>query len=269
MIVQSNDSLMKAIVSQSISSDIQITNDFLQVIQYLYRHAVFKNILDIVVTKCTTGQLTFKVQNMKLFDFDAGNCLTMVDDLGYADAKRKKYIITIKKVASDVIMHEIGHMLEQELDHVINLKDFASTLMYEIYNIGGKQLHMKSIVESLFVEQVKSYPSSQHFSELFARFFQFFAGANELSFQSSLGARYTLQNAISTFPRTLEFLDSKLADSWKTLIDPKIAAESEKYSQTSFNSNINWADKRVKPSNIGTITSSRWKVKSNKEDPFQ
>jgi hypothetical protein len=260
---------MKAIVSQSTAADLHITNDFLQVIQYLYRHAVFKNILDIVVTKCTIGQLSFRVQNMKLFDFDAGSCLTMVDDLGYADAKRKKYLITIKKVSSDVIMHEIGHMLEQELGHIISMKDFASTLMSEIYSIGGKQLHMKSIVESLFVEQVKSYPEAQHISELFARFFEFFAASNELAFQSSLAARYTLQSAISTFPRTLEFLDSKLSDSWKTLIDPKIAAESEKYLQTSSNSNINWADKRVKASNVGATTSSRWKVKSNKDDPFK
>lgn len=271
MIVERNDSLMNAIVTRSVSSDNQIINDFLQIIQYLYKHNIFKNILDIVVTKCTVGQLTFKVQHSKFFDLDAGNCLTMIDDQGYADIKthRKKYIITIKKVASDVIMHEIAHMLEQELNHIINLKDFANTLMYEVYSIGGQHLHMNSIVQSLFVEQVTSYPSSQHLSELFARFFQFFAAANELAFQSSLSARYSLQNAISIFPRTLEFLDSKLSDSWKVLIDPKIAAESAKYSQSSFNNKPEWADKRIKASNVGSTTGSRWKVKSNKEDPFK
>lgn len=264
------DRLMTAIINNSVAADDPMMFDFLMVVQHLYQHSIFKNILDIVVTKCSLGQLQFKIQDAKFFDLDAGNCLTMVDDKGcttdYKKNYKKKYLITIKKIACDVIIHEIAHMLEKELSHLINLPAFASTLMYEVESL--KVIHMQSLVKSLFVDQVKSYPQSQHFSELFARFFQFFAGANEVSFQSSLGSRYKLQDAVSVFPKTLELLDSQLSNDWGDLIDPQVAKDSVKYSQASLEYKERWVGKRV-PMPKATSAAKKWNIKSNKEDPFK
>ena len=241
-----------------------LTNDFMKIFHHLYSQPIFKNILDIVVTKCSLGQLKFVVQDAKFFDIDAGNCVTMVDDQGMADTRRRKYIITIKKLACDVIMHEIGHMLEHELSHLLNLGRFASTIMYEI---NSAPIHMQALIKSLFIEQLKGYPESQHIGELFARFFQFFAGANEFAFQSSLGSKYHLRDAISTFPRTLELLDAQLSSAWSDLIDPKIAADSAKYNQNP--SEQQWADSKVKSRQFGNTSSNRWGIKSNKDNPFK
>lgn len=264
-----DDVLMNAVICRSECSDEVMLVSFIQILQHLYRHSIFKNILDIVVTKCSLGQLKFRVHDAKFFDLDAGNCLTMVDinSPGDSVSTRKKYLITIKKVACDVVIHEIAHMLEKELYHLVNFHVFASMLMYEVNNIS--QIHMKNIVKNLFVDQVNSYPQSQHISELFARFFQFFAGANEVAFQSSLGERYRLQDAINVFPKTLELLDSQLVNGWKELIDPEIAKHSSQYFATSFESKEQWADRRIKSSAMGSTTASRLGIKSNKEDPFK
>lgn len=264
-----DDVLMNSVISHSECSDELMLGSFLQILQHLYKHSIFKNILDIVVTKCSLGQLKFRVHDAKFFDLDAGNCLTMVDDGGAAStgSVRKKYIITIKKVACDVIVHEIAHMLEKELSHFLNLSIFASTLMYEVNDIN--QIHMKNIVKTLFVDQVSSYPQSQHMSELFARFFQFFAGANEVAFQSSLGERYRLQDAINIFPKTLQLLDSQLASGWLDLIDPEIARRSSQYVTGSFDTKEQWADTRIKSSVRASTAASRWGIKSNKADPFK
>ncbi len=260
---------MHAVAHHSECFDEVMLGNFIQILQHLYKHNIFKNILDIVVTKCSLGQLKFRVQDAKFFDLDAGNCLTMVDDSGIINpgSIRRKYIITIKKVACDVIIHEIAHMLEKELSHLVSLPMFASTLMYEVNNIN--QIHMKSIIKSLFVDQVNSYPQSQHMSELFARFFQFFAGANEVAFQSSLGERYRLQDAINSFPKTLQLFDSQLASGWQDLIDPEVARQSSHYITPSSETKEQWADKRIKSSSSVSTTASRWGIKSNKEDPFK
>ena len=264
MLKEVNNYSLQVVNSVSSSVDSRLTGDFMKIFQHLYSHSVFKNILDLVATKCSLGQLRFVVQDAKFFDIDAGNCVTMVDDQGIADTKRRKYVITIKKLACDVIMHEIGHMLEHELSHLINFGQFASTIMYEI---NSAPIHMQSLVKSLFIEQLKGYPESQHVGELFARFFQFFAGANEFAFQSSLGSKYNLRDAISTFPRTLELLDSQLSNAWSDLIDPKIAADSAKYSQNP--SKQQWADSKVKSMQFGNSSSNRWGIKSNKDNPFK
>jgi len=256
-----NNYSLRIVNQVSNSLDPVLVEGFMKILQHLYSQAIFKNILDIVATKCSTGQLNFIVQDAKFFDIDAGNCVTMVDDKGATDKKQhRKYVITIKKLACDVIMHEIGHMLEHELSHLLNMGKFASTIMYEI---NSTPIYMEALVKSLFVEQLKGYPESQHIGELFARFFQFFAGANEFAFQSSIGAKYSLRDAMLTFPRTLEFLDSQLSNSWSDLIDPKIAAESLKYSQSP--SKPQWVDAKVKSRQFGNTSNNRWGVKSNKD----
>lgn len=254
------DYSLKVVNNASNSLDSRLTDDFMKIFQHLYSQTIFKNILDIVATKCSIGQLKFIVQDAKVFDIDAGNCVTMIDDKGSVDGKRRKYIITIKKLACDVIMHEIGHMLEDELCHLLNMGQFASTIMYEI---NSTPIYMEALVKSLFVDQLKGYPESQHIGELFARFFQFFAGANEFAFQSSIAAQYNLRDAMLTFPRTLQFLDSQLSTAWSDLIDPRIAAESLKYSQNT--SNKKFVDVKVKSQQFGNTTGNRWGIKSNKD----
>ena len=257
---------LDVITKSSSSLDPGLTNDFMKIFQHLYSQSIFKNILDIVVTKCVLGQLKFVVQDARFFDIDAGNCVTMIDDQGIVDStkKQRKYIITIKKLASDVIMHEIGHMLEHELSHLLNLGQFASTIMYEI---NSAPLHMQSLVKSLFIEQLNGYPQSQPIGELFARFFQFFAGASEFAYQSSIGAKYNLSSGISVFPRTLELLDVQLSSAWSDLIDPKVASDSVKYSQNP--SKQQWSDAKVKSMQFGNTSGNRWGVKSNKNNPFK
>ena len=251
---------LKVVNKASTSIDQSLVDGFMKILQHLYSQAIFKNILDIVATKCSIGQLHFVVQDAKFFDIDSGNCVTMIDDNGPFDIKRRKYVITIKKLACDVIMHEIGHMLEHELSHLLNMGKFASTIMYEI---NSTPIYMKALVQSLFIDQLKGYPESQHIGELFARFFQFFAGANEFAFQSSIAAKYSLRDAMLTFPRTLEFLDKQLSDSWNDLIDPKIAAEGLQYSQNP--SKEQWVDVKVKSKQFGNTSNNRWGVKSNKD----
>ncbi len=281
------DTITNLVLNKCITNDNNLIANFLSIFQHLYQYEIFKNILDIVVTKCATNQLHFKLQDSRFFDLDAGNCLTMVEDEGYVSLpsqhtyvsgnstqlriRKKKYIITIKKMSCDVIIHEIGHMIEQELSSVLNLKQFSDVIMYEIYTPNTTSMHLHDLLNSVFVGQLKGYPQSQHTSELFARFFQVFAGANEVAFQSSLGSRYRLCDVIAVFPKTIALLEEQLAGNWNELVDQTISMESKKYLRNISDMKEQWTDRRITATHQQSDVKSKWSknIKSIKSDPFK
>ncbi len=122
-----------------------IKNRFIEHIKHLYQYSIFKNILDLVATKVSQNSLKFNIKEKSNFDLDEGNCKTIYEPLldSYLNNFRqdRRYVITIKKIAYNVIIHEIAHMVEKELN--LDLKYFIKALHDDFENINSNLIIVK------------------------------------------------------------------------------------------------------------------------------
>lgn len=223
-------------------------------IKYLYACEIFKNILDIVATKAQQGQLIFKVQDQEFFAMDEGNCRSVVyENSGgiFGFAKKKRYVITIKKISTDVIIHEIAHMVEQELELIglFHGDKFAKVIMQDFVNIPqniGNPALQEAIRQIMFIE-LEGYTKDHHISELFARFFQMFAMSKELLYDLQHIAKYDISQLGRAFPATIAYFNQEFAHYWRDLIDQNIAIASQSYIKdlAELNKGNLWAGRRI------------------------
>ncbi|MSO13754.1 hypothetical protein [Rickettsiales endosymbiont of Trichoplax sp. H2] len=246
-----------------------IKNRFIEHIKHLYQYSIFKNILDLVATKVSQNSLKFNIKEKSNFDLDEGNCKTIYEPLldSYLNNFRqdRRYVITIKKIAYNVIIHEIAHMVEKELN--LDLKYFIKALHDDFENINSNLIIVKNSIDEILIKQVSKYNVEQQNSELFARFFQLFAESREISgFQSQY--KYSIQDisgVLSNSTRWIEFTLSKLISA---RLDINIVNSSKKFLKDMKNINHKWAKQKVqKLHNSNKNKLSKWTkaVKSIKD----
>lgn len=205
-------------------------------IQHLYKFAIFKNILDLMATKVHAKQLSFVVRDAQIFELDNGNCKTMTSDHGMMAnimqslRRKKKYIITIKKIASDIIIHEVSHMVEHELGDSFEPTAFARAVGQDIHTMNTYKIGtplLRQTIMSVMVDQVCCYPKDHQISELFARYFQLFAMAREMSTEMRTG--HNIAQLHEVFCNTGEELHRQLQKKWIALLNKDIQIASERY----------------------------------------
>ena len=235
------------IKSSIVAQDIDLHNKFIILIKNIYQYQIFKGLMDLVVTKIHQKSLKFIVQDQGTFDLDEGNCKTITggiaNSLFNTFRTNKHYIITIKKLTYDVIIHEIAHMIDQET--AMDMAEFRSIITPEIQN-KSSALVIEQTVKNVMVEQLKSYPSEKHVSELFARYFQILAMSKEVSgLSQSYG--YSLQNAIELFPNTTAWVFNKLYFKMNAFINQDIANFSQSYIKPLDDIKHKWSEEKVQP----------------------
>jgi hypothetical protein len=246
-------------------------NQFARIIKKLYCYQLFKPMLDLVTTKAFNGFLKFKIQDQKIFDLDNGNCRTIegnaINKLLNTFKLENKYVITIKKIRADVIVHEISHMVEKEIEGA-SVVGFARNAMYDIANNSGN-VSLVAAAKQIMSAELKNYPENQHNSELFARYFQVLAGSKEVAgFTAEYG--YTISDVRRLFQSTEQWLWDNLYHSILPKIDLNIAKQSMAYAKELDEINHTWADEKVMSFHYKSSTTPKWSkaVKSIKDDPF-
>lgn len=122
-------SLVKAplnmIESASVSKNDKLMQEFMHIMRKLYQYEVFKPMLDLATTLVNQGRLKFVIEPKEFYHLDHGHCLTIeggvFDKFSNTFKRTKSYKISIKKISSDVIIHEIGHMVEKECNVILEL----------------------------------------------------------------------------------------------------------------------------------------------------
>lgn len=264
------DPLQIIITATTVKEDYHL-EQFNQVMQKLYRYRIFKPMLDLVTTKALQGSLVFKVQDQKLFDLDEGNCRTIegsvVNKLFNKVKTHNNYVITIKKISADVIIHEISHMIEKEITDV-SVNSFAQELLSDLAVRSGN-VSLQAAVEQILYKEVNSYPDNQRSSELFARYFQLLAMAKEISGHGAIYG-YSIFDVYRLFLKTEKWLWDNLYRSILPQINTEVAKQSQVYIQDIENITHDWAKERIQSIHHRT-GSPRWSktLKSIKDDPFQ
>lgn len=254
------------IQEHTIADDENMQNRFIQHIKHLYQYAIFKDLLDLVATKASQNSLKFNIKEKKQFDLDEGNCKTinapLIDSVLNHFRGNKHYVITIKKVGYNVIIHEIAHMVEQELN--LDLSHFVKLLHYDFQN-NNNVITVKNAINEILIKQVARYSVSQQNSELFARFFQLFAEAKEISgYQSRY--KYNIEDINKALINSAKWVEQTLGKLMQDKLDVNIINLTKSYIKQIQNIDHKWSEQKVQKLH-GNNSDKKWTkaVKSMKD----
>jgi hypothetical protein len=250
------------------SKEQYLTEEFIDIIKKLYQYEILKPIMDFITTVSQDDRMRFHIAPKAFYELDEGNCVTtqqvIRDGRDGKTQTYKEYIITIKKVTADVVVHEIGHMLEQETK--VNLSiGFNKAIVDDIKGSYFSNLSLGAAIQEVMIKQVAPYPPQQRASELFTRYFQLIAMAKEISGRAAAYG-YTVIDVYKAFPNVEKWLWEYFYPKLVVLISPQIAMQSQAYIKPIEEIKHNWAKDAVKPMHKH-VGGSKWMktVKSIKD----
>ena len=196
---------------------------FIKIFCDLYRIELFKDGLDLILTKIQEKDLRFEVKIIKGWDTNLGCYLTEQNKVfnkifGTFSSTVKKKII-LRQLSHNLMAHEMAHALEFESG--INLgEEFRQAIGFDMKNRDPENVALKGEIKRLMVDALKSYPQHQFISELFARYFELLSISRNVQKNGS----FTTSEVTSFFENTTNFIQKIFNSEIKTKIDPKIAA---------------------------------------------
>ncbi len=271
-----------AIISNNSTAENQSQmGQFIKIITHLYQFSLLKDILDFTTAKAQQNSLKFNIKDRRFFELDEGNCKTItsssiVDIFLNAFKNNKNYVINIKKIAPDVIIHEIAHMVEQELADAFDPFIFSQIISQEIIEIKSKtgNISLLDAVKSIMIEEVENYQDSHKVSELFARYFQMLASTREVT-RFGTKYSYSLMDVAKVFEKTSKYVAELLGFFYKTHNYFAIKKASESYIKDIEDIKHKWSEQKIhsfhkETKQINGVTKPIWKksFKSIKDDPF-
>lgn len=201
------------------------SDKFLKFFCDLYRIELFKDGLDLILTKVQEKDLFFEVKIIKGWDTNVGCYLTEQNKVfnkitGVFSAKVKKTII-LRQLNYNVLAHEMAHALEFESG--INLgAEFRQAIGFDMKDRNPENFALKGEIKRLMVDALKSYPQNQFLSELFARYFELLSISRNVCSNGS----FTTVDVMNFFENTTNFLAKKFNPIIKKQINQKIANHS-------------------------------------------
>ncbi len=198
-------------------------------IDYTYNFKIFRSILNLTLSLIKRNKLSFKVQAKRISERVEGLCETL--QLGN-NANLNQYIITIKQLSPYVVIHEIAHMVEKEMN--VNLQTEFLPIVYKDIqqNLKNANMLIQNIINHIVFTEIKAYPNYKaRASELFARYFELFAWTQEVypKDREYLIRTSDLNKVFSNTNKWREeFLDHKLI----SVVDKEVGAYSKTRSIT-------------------------------------
>jgi hypothetical protein len=195
---------------------------FTQQFTSLYGIAIFKDGLDLVLTKARRGDLLFEVKIIKGWNTDEGCCISgetkIYNQILKAFIRTLNHKIIIRNFKTNVLAHEIGHAIAASSEIVLN-EDFRKAIGSDIKNHQPESIVLAGEIKRLMIDALKSYPASQIISELFARYFELLSMTREVDPNGSFAANQITDFFINTSKWFDEVFNPKI----KNQIDQDIA----------------------------------------------
>jgi hypothetical protein len=233
--------------SHSHASDAALVAKFMLMIKHLYQYYIFKPLLDLSASQIKYGFLTFKLYDQRIFDLDEGNCRTIygskINHFLNSVRPRNVYLITLKKLSYDVVIHEMAHMVEKE--GKIDLLEFERIIKLDMAHTA-ESIGLANAIKQVLVQEVGVYPKSQQASELFARYFQVMAMSKEIAGLASVFG-YSINASDSYFHETKKWLLGHLYPALFTIIDAQISNISTQYVKQVDEIKHKWSEQKTQP----------------------
>jgi hypothetical protein len=215
--------LIRSIITAQLSFERAPDNEkFVKLFCDLYRIELFKDGLDLILTKLQQKHLSFEVKIIKDWDTNVGCFLTerrniFDKTLGKFFAKNSLKII-LRSMNYNVLAHEMAHALEFESGLDLGA-EFRKCIGFDMKNRQAEILTLRGEIQRLMVDALKSYPENQFISELFARYFEL------LSISRNVVAKgnFATSDVMNFFVNTTNFVEKIFNPKIKTKINPEIA----------------------------------------------
>ncbi len=188
----------------------------------LYRIELFKDGLDLILTKLKEKQLRFEIKFINGWDTNLGCFLT--EQRNYYDESRGQFLrvnlpkIILRNLSHNLMAHEMAHALEFESG--INFgEDFRKAIGFDMKNREPQSLVLKGEIKRLMIDALKLYKPSQFLSELFARYFELLSISRNVNASGS----FTTSDVMEFFANSTNFLEKIFNPKIRAKIDPEIA----------------------------------------------
>ncbi|NSM56172.1 hypothetical protein HET73_00385 [Wolbachia endosymbiont of Atemnus politus] len=165
--------LIRNLIKQA--TQIGNSEDIARYIEYLYQFEKFRNTLNLTLSLIKQNRLSFEVYQEGLVDTEEGVCKTI------KSSGANRYIIVLRRSNPYIIVHELSHMVENEL----NLS-LEQEFLYKVYqdieqNLKRANILVQKIIGQVIFKEIQAYQTAKsRASELFARYFELFAWAQEV-----------------------------------------------------------------------------------------
>jgi hypothetical protein len=208
----------------------------------LYGIELYKDGLDLILTKAKQGNLVFEVKIIKGWDTNQGCYLT--DQRKIYNKFLKTFThsldhkIIIRNFAVNVLAHEMAHCLEVESDLVLN-ENFRKAIGFDMKNRKPESIVLAGEMQRLMIDALKTYPSYQFISELFARYFELLSASRDVAPNGSFTTAQVTEFFVNTSKWIREVFNPKI----RSKIDQEIAVYTTKLiADNSFKTEKKFAD---------------------------
>ncbi len=195
---------------------------FVKTFADLYRIELFKDGLDLILTKIQQQHIKFEVRITKGWDTNLGCFLT--EQKSFYDKTLGKVLrktapkIILRNLNHNLLAHEMAHALEFESG--LNLgEDFRKAIGFDMKDRDPQSITLKAETKRLMVEALKSYPPHQFISELFARYFELLSVSRNVRATGD----FTTLEVMEFFENTTNFIEKIFNPQIKSKINPQIA----------------------------------------------
>lgn len=218
-----NNFIRSIITPQLEFEGVNDSEKFVRLFCDLYRIEIFKDGLDLILTKLQQKHLRFEIKIIKGWDTNVGCFLTEQRSL-YNQVlgkffQKKSLKIILRSLHYNVLAHEMAHALEFESG--LNLgEEFRKCIGYDMKDRKADLMSLRGEIQRLMVDALKSYPENQFLSELFARYFELLS----ISRNVVASGNFATSDVMNFFANTSNFVEKIFNPQIKTKIDPAIAS---------------------------------------------
>ncbi len=211
--------LNKVLKFEGVKETQKFTNQFIS----LYGIPLYKDGLDLILTKAREGVVVFEVKIVKGWNTDDGCCVTeekkIYNQILKTFTRKLDHKIIIRNFAVNVMAHEFAHCVASESGFELN-EDFRKAIGFDMKDRKPESVVLASEIKRLMVDALKAYPANKILSELFARYFELLSTSRDVDSQGS----FLSSQVTEFFVNTSKWIEQVFNPQIKSQIDPDIAA---------------------------------------------
>ncbi|WP_320157084.1 WD_0702 family putative metalloprotease [Wolbachia endosymbiont (group A) of Tiphia femorata] len=165
--------LIRNLIKQA--TQVGSSENVIRYIEYLYQFEKFRNTLNLTLSLIKQNRLLFEIYQEGLVDMEEGVCKTI------QSSSANRYVIVLRRSNPYIIVHELSHMVENELNLSLE-QEFLHKVYQDIeQNLRQANVLVQKIISQVIFKEIQAYQTAKsRASELFARYFELFAWAQEV-----------------------------------------------------------------------------------------
>ncbi|MDR0773511.1 MAG: hypothetical protein LBE46_04335 [Wolbachia pipientis] len=147
------------------------SENVIRYIEYLYQFEKFRNTLNLTLSLIKQNRLSFEIYQEGLVDMEEGVCKTI------RSSGENRYVIVLRKSNPYIIVHELSHMVENELNLSLEQKFLHKVYQDIEQNLRQANVLVQKIISQVIFKEIQAYQTAKlRASELFHAILSYLLG---------------------------------------------------------------------------------------------